>query len=452
MMSFFRIVAVVLASMSAAMVVAAQPEGPHDEGSDRSGGAEHVTASEQRGPINPALRRDRANVATSNVLPLPSEEPGSLEAARMKIYEERLELARRLRQQKSVKVAQEKLEELLYSAASLELKQTALIELALMAEEEGQHGRAQQIYAQFVQRYSEHPDVPEILLRQGLLYRQMGAPTLALSKFYGVMNTALHVQAGSLSRHRRLVLQAQTEIAETYYLQGNYQEAGDFLRRLLKLEEPDLNVAMIEFKLIRCLGALGRDQETILRGKEFLERHAEFEEIAEVRFELALALKRQGKNTEALAQLSELLNHQQSLAERDLGRWRYWQQRVGNEVANQLYQQGDYVHALELYRTLSDLSTAPSWQLPVWYQMALSYERLEQPAKAAEMYQRILARQSELKDETSAALRSVTEMARWRVDFLQWQAKALRQLSLPKPSAAVPAAASPGHDRAPTSG
>jgi hypothetical protein len=62
--------------------------------------------------------------------------------------------------------------------------------------------------------------------------------------------------------------------------------------------------------------------------------------------------------------------------------------------------------------------------LPVWYQMGLVYERLMQPAKAAEFYEKILARQKELDSaKRTPSLDAVLDMARWRKEQLKWQLK-----------------------------
>ena len=52
------------------------------------------------------------------------------------------------------------------------------------------------------------------------------------------------------------MLQAQTEIADTYFLEGNLEESGRFFQLLLRLDSPKLNRAQIQFKLIRSLTGL----------------------------------------------------------------------------------------------------------------------------------------------------------------------------------------------------
>lgn len=266
------------------------------------------------------------------------------------------------------------------------------------------------------------------MLRQGLLYREMGAPVMALSKFYAVMTTALRLKLDRLDYYKRLVLQAQTEIADTYYLQGKYSEAAEFQQRLLKLESPLLNRPQIVYKLIRSLSALKRDSEVVAQSNVFLDLYADSPDLAEVRFLMADSLKKLGRTRDAMQQVLILLKTQQAASTNRPADWVYWQQRTGNDIANQLYKEGDYINSLEIYRTLSQLSTNVSWQTPTWYQMGLVYERLQQPQKAAEIYGQILGREAEATgDNATANLSTVFDMARWRKDHLEWQLKLERK-------------------------
>jgi tetratricopeptide (TPR) repeat protein len=115
--------------------------------------------------------------------------------------------------------------------------------------------------------------------------------------------------------------------------------------------------------------------------------------------------------------------------------WAYWQQEAGNEIGNQLYREGDYVRALNIYTALAQMDSQPTWQLPVGYQIGLTYERLAQPQKALQSYQAILQREPELSTNATPSTKALFEMARWRADFVQWQAKAET-----RPSSAAPGA------------
>jgi tetratricopeptide (TPR) repeat protein len=374
--------------------------------------------------IDPALRETSRFITNANLLTSAHETQKLDPEHEFKLL---FELARRQRAEKSFTQAKRNLVALLEGRAPDDLKRAAMLELATLAQENNEAGKAQQIYAQYLRRWPDDSSVPEVYLRQGLLYRQMGAPTLALSKFYAVMNSALTLKSGHVDYYQGLVRHAQTEIADTYYLDAKYEEAADFFRRLLKLETAALNKRQVQFKLVRCLASLGRNNETIAQAQDFAARYPEATETAEVRFILANALQRSGQNAEALKQVLLLLEVQQSGQDRRT--WAYWQQRTGNDIANQLYLEGDYLSALQIYSTLAALDSSPAWQLPAWYQIGLVYERLQQPRKAAEFYNRIAARENELDSRASPNLRTILDMARWRMELLTWQAQIERPTS-----------------------
>ena len=124
--------------------------------------------------------------------------------------------------------------------------------------------------------------VPEILLRQGQLFRSMGLNELALGKFYSVMTAALSLKGDQLDYYRNLVLQTQVEIAETHYMTGQFADAADFYSRLLQNTAPALNRSQIQFRLTRCLAIIGRHEQAIASAKDFLGHFPAADEVPEV--------------------------------------------------------------------------------------------------------------------------------------------------------------------------
>lgn len=383
------------------------------------GNGPRPAASAPQAQVNPELAGTSQWMASSNIL---GSAAGSRQAAAARQFQLLFEAGQKLRQQKNYGQARMNFVALLESDAPTALQRTALLELAMMAQEQGELARAQQVFAQYIRLYHDDPSVPEVLLRQGLLYRQMGAPSLALVKFYAVMTSSLSSKVGSVDQYQRLVLLAQTEIADTYFLQGKHEEAAEFYTRLLKLDSVDLNKALIQYKLVRCLAALSRNPAAAAQAKDFLTRYAEAPQQPEIRFLLSIALKQLGQKEEALQQVLSLLKSQQSVENR--ASWVYWQQRAGNEIGNQFYEESNFLSALDVYTALAALDPSPAWQMPVWYQIGIVCERLQQPQKAMETYARIMGREKELVSTASPGLKTVLDMARWRASFLGWQTQA----------------------------
>jgi tetratricopeptide (TPR) repeat protein len=335
-----------------------------------------------------------------------------------------LNLARGQRLGKETDLATKTLIRILQENAPPELKRLALLELALVTQDTGDFVKAQQIYAQYLQRYPDDPNGPDVLLRQGLLYRQMGVTGMAISKFYAVMSSSLRLQTDNMDYYKKLVVRAQMEIADTYYLEGKYSESADFFTRLARDGYAGTNAAQIQFKLIRSLSYLTNYVDTVARAQVFLQTYTNSPDVPEIRFLLASALKSMGRNQDAMKQVMLLLQSQEANVKKNPETWIYWQQRAGNGIANELYKEGDYFSALQIYQTLANLDKSPSWQLPVWYQIGLVYEQLQQPQKAIDTYLRIIDRRKETGTNASPALLSLFDMANWRKDYVAWMEKA----------------------------
>jgi tetratricopeptide (TPR) repeat protein len=335
-----------------------------------------------------------------------------------------LEDARHLRLMRQPGTAEPILVNLLNSGSPEVIQQSALLELALVAQDENNLVRAEQIYAQFVGRWSSDKRVPEIFLHQGQLFRQMGLNNLAYAKFYSVMTTALAVKNDQFAYYQKLVLDAQKEIAETHYQSGHFTEAADFFSRLLKQNNPDLNRTEIQFRLIRSLQASGNQTETAAQATDFLSHYTNSPYQPEVRFCLALALKDLGRNSESLQQVLALLKEEKVQSKDHPEVWAYWQQRTGNEIANQLYREGDYPKALDIYLSLEQLDRSAAWQLPLRYQIGMTYERLLQPQMAVQSYSNIVSRETDLGTNATPGLKAMVDMANWRIGFIKWQSHA----------------------------
>jgi tetratricopeptide (TPR) repeat protein len=370
-------------------------------------------------PVHSALRDSERLFPSTNLVKLSGPAKGGVPA-----YKPVLEEALRARTAKNAAEAEKLFIRVLQMPAPEEAYKTALLEMAVLAHERSDLLKAQQIYSQFVSQYPGDLSTPEVLLRQGLLYREMGAPVMASAKFYAVMSSALNLKLERLDYYQRLVLRAQAEIGETCYAQGKYAEAAEFFTRMLKLDSPELDRSGITCKLIRSLAGKGAFNEVVTHARLYLERYPEASSSPEVRYLFATALNNLGRKDEATEQVLDLLRSQEKSASEDPQNWIYWRQRTGNDIANQFYQQGDFNNALLIYQTLATLSNAPEWQLPALYQAGLVYERLRQPDKALETYAQLLERRPASTNAPSPSLTAVLDMASWRKAHLAWAQRA----------------------------
>jgi len=334
---------------------------------------------------------------------------------------QKLETARYLRKMRQTKDVEPLLVSLLGNDAPEQIQKSALLELAALAQDGDDLPRAQQICAQFLNRWPEDARIPEVLLLQGEIFRQMGLHNMALTKFYSVMTAALTLKNDRLDYYQHLVVRAQSEIADTHFNLGKYAEAADYYSRLLKQDNAEIDKPQILYKLVRCHSSTTNYDETIASAQDYLAHYTGTLEEPEVRFDLASALKGLGRDSESLQQVLTLLQNQSAHAAAHPEDWAYWRQRAGNLIANQFYREGDYLRALDIYTSLVQLDASPQWQLPVWYQIGMTYEHLMQPQKAVEIYTQIVTRQTDLGTNTPPSLASIADMARWRIGFIQWQ-------------------------------
>jgi tetratricopeptide (TPR) repeat protein len=292
-------------------------------------------------------------------------------------------------------------------------------------QESGDLVGAQNKYLEYTAEFRSHPSKVEVQLRQGLLYREMGMMGLALSKFGSVVSSALDLRVGDLERMERLVLRAKAEVGETYFLQGKYAEAASSFSRLLKQDSPLLNREALSYKLIQSLHRAQDTPGAVEQGQRFLVEFGGSEMEPEVRYILAKEFKLLGRAVDAKREILSLLQAESGRSRKDPAKWIYWQKLAGNEMANQLYAEGDFVATRTVYEHLAALDNSAAWQVPVWYQLGLVYERLGQRAKALEMYGDVLERETELTGASlTPSLGAVIEMARWRKDAVGWMEKA----------------------------
>lgn len=314
-----------------------------------------------------------------------------------------------------------------------------MLELAGVAVDKGKYSKAQTIYSEIARKFPKDPMLPQVLLIQGRLYRDMGMPEMAVTKFFSVTSVSLNLNMDRLDYYRSIVLRAQTEIADTYYLQGKYTDSVGYFKKLLTLDNIDGERPQFMFKLLKSYVGLGNALDTIATGQLFVSAFTNSVELPEVRYMIAQACRKLNRKDDAMRQVFLLLESQEANISKYPADWAYWQQRTGNEIANQLYSEGDYYNALLVYQKLAMLNNNIDWQLPVLYQIGLVYEHLKQPGKANDTYQNILSHSEEVKTNApSPSLTALLDMARWRKDFLGWQTNVdstTRKLSTPMTSA-----------------
>jgi len=302
-------------------------------------------------------------------------------------------------------------------------KKTALEEMADIYDKKQIYSKAIAVYEKLIKLFPVDPKTPEIMLKLGLVYRETGAYQMAITKFYSVLNTTLKIDQHDFDTYKQLTQKAQFEIAETYYVSDDYQQADKFFSLLKRLNLSHDDKARAEFKSIYCHYLLNDYPVVIISARKYIENFPETKEVPECRYVLASALRRMNRTQEATDEVLALLRNEKPKEKADPKNWIYWQKKTGNQIANDLYQQTEFVKALAIYQALAKLDTAPEWQLPVVYQIGLCFERLRLLPRSLEAYNFILDECKKAQPDGTPLPNSVEtlrEMAQWRSDQVTW--------------------------------
>ena len=293
-------------------------------------------------------------------------------------------------------------------------------EQAAEKEKDGGHlERALQLLSEYVERYPRDTAIPEVLLRQGHLLRRLELREEAIEKFYLVLRSVPRLEGVNLAYSRRIVLMAQSAIADTMADMGRHQEAADLYARMLQSKSEELEVETVRIKQLRSIRECSTDAITEQQARRFLEDFPESEFIPEVRYVMGNSLRRQGNRAGAMEQFQLLLEAIELAPPERVPEWNRWKMRVGNELANQFFLEGDTASALTLYKALAKTTMDVKNRQTFLYQVGLCEERLGQSEAAMKTYTEILQQKpTQAPDTNSVPLQLLQNMASLRISVL----------------------------------
>ena len=299
-------------------------------------------------------------------------------------------------------------------------RRNIVLEMAEMYLKAGVGTKAAAVYEKFVERFGRDPEAATVLLRLGLIYRDLGAFRLALARFYSVLNLSLHIPKGRMETYRRLLsVRSQLEIAETHFKMGEHETAAVFFSRLGLLNLGEKDLSRVQFKSAYIEYLLEKYPTAVVKLEDFIVTYPESVLIPESHFLLVNTYKKLNQPREAVEETLKLLRITKTRKEENEKLWYYWKRRTGNQLANELYEQRDFLSALKIYQTMADLNDHPEWQWPIIYQIGLCFERLEMAPKAREAFHLLVTgvEWENLEFELTPNLISLKEMAEWRGEF-----------------------------------
>jgi tetratricopeptide (TPR) repeat protein len=312
-----------------------------------------------------------------------------------------------------------------------EAKKAALLDMFEVFRSRKVYSKAIAVGERIHELFPMDPAMPDLLLKLGRLYRETGAYQLATSRFYNVLNAALHVDQKEFAKYKDFSTQAQFEIADTFMTSADYKQAGRYYEMLDKLDISPDQKALAQFQIAYCDLLVADYPSAVTAARRFLETFGSDEHAPQCHHVLSVALNALGRKQEATDETLALLKMAARDQKKNTETWAYWQQKTGNQLANGFYEEGEFMRALTIYQAMAKLNNDPQWQWPVIYQIGLCFERLRAPDRAAEAYHFIIDENKKAQTTGTAVTQDLVElasMADWRAQHLDWQETTITQL------------------------
>ena len=143
------------------------------------------------------------------------------------------------------------------------------------------------IYEKFIEEYPNHPMVPELYIKLGRIYREMGVYDLSITKFYNIINLAIRIKESEINHYKKFVIRAQIEIGETFFQNGNYGETLHTIARIQKKDISPEEQKHIDFQVAYCQFNLKNYTAAETSFKGLIQKYPDADFIPECMFLLA---------------------------------------------------------------------------------------------------------------------------------------------------------------------
>lgn len=288
---------------------------------------------------------------------------------------------------------------------------------------EGAKAKRLSVYETLLAEFPKIEEASEVYLRLGQLYRDLGDPRQGLLNFYNVLNASLIIPKEHIEFYKKWSLLARIEIANTHFQLGEFEEARNFYRRLNVLEMNEADRKYLRFKAAYADYQLKDLGSATLGFESFIKDYPASNLTPEAYFTLALIYEDQDNPQKSLEYVLELLGKKPDFKEGSdqkqaiLSHWHYWKKRSGNYLANHFYENADYGRALQLYQAMVPAQETLNWQVPLFYQIGLCFEKLKMAPKAQDAYMLVL---ETLAKEKDSPLTYYQDACNERLKHLNW--------------------------------
>jgi len=269
-----------------------------------------------------------------------------------------------------------------------DFRKASLLQLATHSEQKKAYEEAQKYLSEYLRRYPDDALIPVVLLRQGDLFRKMGAYDLERQKYYDVIKSAPKVKLEGkfdLPYVKRIALIARSQIADSFYEEAGklpdhrakekYVSASEMYSRLLGAEQAEKRVVTIKY--IRALYKQGNHDGVVNAGGSYFTQFNDGPAMDEdeVRY-LVLDSARQGSGS----------THDYLAGYRDwfkspprggsTGDALKWRLKAAGDLAGKLFNDGNYVDSLEFYQALAGLVSGSAVRPDEYLHLMLGIKRV----------------------------------------------------------------------------
>ncbi len=277
-----------------------------------------------------------------------------------------------------------------------DFRKASLLQLASHSEQKKAYEEAQKYLSQYLQRYSDDALIPVVLLRQGDLFRKMGAYDLERQKYYDVIKSAPKVKLSGrfdLNYVKRIAFIARSQIADSFYEEAGklprhrakdkYVSASEMYARLTEAEEADKRV--ITLKYVRSLYNQGNHDGVVKVGGSYFQKFENGPERDEDEVRYLVLDSSRRESTRAQDYLAGYRDWFESPPGHGSdGVALKWRLKASRDLAGELFNEGNYADSLEFYRTLADLLSGTVTRPEEYLYLMLSIKRVLSRAEALE--------------------------------------------------------------------
>jgi len=294
--------------------------------------------------------------------------------------------------------------------------------LADFYQKTSQYLKSMSVFEHYLKSFPDDERCPEIHIKLGLLYRHFGDYQTAVDKFFNVLKLSFLIPKDKLEEYRMLSERAQFEIAETYYLIGDYHHADEFFERVRRVSTDPEVQAEARVKKAYANLLLGNYGTVINVLESFDNDHPGNGFIPNTRFLLASAYYKTGQKDRARREIFNLFS--KDIRPMDEPTWNYWMQRIGNQLANDFFNEGEFESAHKLYHALLPLHDSSEWRWPIIFQIGQCMEGQEKREEAMEVYaelMNLMKGYDSFNKDNVERMNKLRESIQIRYDQLRWE-------------------------------